>query len=153
MNRPFHAPTILIAVLAFAALMPACTTQYGMRYNPYGSAPTSPAVGPVSHVAAPRNAGGENGILVRTHDDARFFFQDENWKLTFGGIAGTADITTAEGLEFSADTTLSYWNASSAAAVGRSKSTSQFLLTILGIILIVGLAAIILYAAFLATEW
>ena len=107
--------------------------------------------------AAARSASGFHadetrpGLLVRTHDDGRLLFAENGWKLTLEGIAGNAMVTGADGTQYAADTTLSYWDASSAAATGRNSTMSQFLLTILGVILVLGLAAIILYAAFLAT--
>lgn len=93
-----------------------------------------------------------DGLLLRTRDDARMFFRDEEWKLTTTGIAGRAWITTTDGAAFHADTTLSYFDADAASGTGRTTTMKQFLLTILGVILVIGLAAIILYAAFLATD-
>jgi hypothetical protein len=91
------------------------------------------------------------GLRVSTRDDGMLLFAEDGWRLTMSGIEGQALVTTADGAQFTADTTLSYWDATSAASTGRGNTMSQFLLTILGVILVLGLAAIILYAAFLAT--
>lgn len=105
------------------------------------NSPQSPAHG----------AGTLPGLQVQTKDGGTLLFADNGWRLTMDGIAGQALVTDVHGLQFSADTTLSYWDASSAASTGRDNTMSQFLLTVLGVILVLGLAAIILYAAFLAT--
>ena len=102
------------------------------------------ATGPQSPEALP-------GLRVQTRDGASLLFAENGWRLTLEGIDGSATVTTGDGMQYAADTTLSYWDASSAAATGRNSTMSQFLLTILGVILVLGLAAIILYAAFLAT--
>lgn len=96
-------------------------------------------------------AGAAPGLRVSTHDHGVLLFEEDRWQLTLEGIKGPALVTDADGTQYSADTTLSYWDASSAASTGRTSTMSQFLLTILGVILVLGLAAIILYAAFLAT--
>ena len=92
------------------------------------------------------------GIRVVTHDKSTFDFHD-GWQMTWGGIEGRVDLHTASGDAISTDTTLSYWDVSSASSSnGRGNTTSKFLLTVLGIILVIGLAALILYAAFPATD-
>ena len=96
--------------------------------------------------------GSTDRISITTHDRATFDFH-EGWELTMRGVQGHADIYPSEGGVLQADTTLSYWNVSSAADTGgRGNTTTKFLLTILGIILVIGLAALILYAAFPATN-
>ena len=110
-----------------------CTSQYGL-------------------LAPQSRTGGSDGLLVRTYDEHQLFFHDRQWKLTVNGIAGRAEVTTAEGMQYVADTTLSYWNTESAEATGRNNTMGRFMLTVLGIILVLGLAGIILYAAFLATD-
>lgn len=95
---------------------------------------------------------GAPGLMVRTNEGGRLFFHDKQWKLTMSGIAGTADVTAADGAQYTADTTLSYFSAEAAQSSGRTSTMGQFMLTILGVILVLGLAAIILYAAFLATD-
>lgn len=97
-------------------------------------------------------ASGPSGLIVRTHDEGRLFFHDEQWRLTMQGISGRAEVTTADGEHYSADTTLSYWSAEAAESSGRSNTMGRFMLTVLGVILVLGLAGIILYAAFLATD-
>jgi len=92
------------------------------------------------------------GLLVQTRNEGHLLFHENEWRLSMRGIQGRADITTPDGVSFTADTTLSYFQAITAEATGRSTTMSQFLLTILGVILVIGLAAIILYAAFLATD-
>jgi hypothetical protein len=103
-----------------------------------------------------RHAGSRtdvSGIRVETHDRSTFQFQEGTWSLTMEGIAGKADIFTDEGVLPSRDTTLWYGDVASAAAGGgRGSTVTQFLLNILGIILVIGLAALILYAAFPATD-
>jgi hypothetical protein len=80
-------------------------------------------------------------------------FHEGEWSLTWGGIKGRADLVTDEGIIPVRDTTLSYADVASASTGGgRGNTTEQFLKTILGVILIIGLAALILYAAFPATD-
>ncbi len=100
----------------------------------------------------PGQYSGSPGLLVRTHDEQHLFFKNDQWRLTLEGIAGRAEVTTTEGLHYTVDTTLSYWNTQSAEATGRNNTMGRFMLTVLGIILVLGLAGIILYAAFLATD-
>jgi hypothetical protein len=115
----------------------------------------APATGYPSAAITPSTAASGSealpGLHVRTKDGGSLLFAQNGWRLTFDGIAGDALVTDADGRRFSADTTLSYWDASSAASTGRDNTMSQFMLTILGVILVLGLAAIILYAAFIAT--
>lgn len=105
---------------------------------------------------AMRSAGSHasvSGIRVETHDHSTFQFQEGAWSLTLEGIAGKADIFTDAGTLPDRDTTLWYGDVASAAAGGgRGSTVTQFLLNILGIILVIGLAALILYAAFPATD-
>jgi hypothetical protein len=93
----------------------------------------------------------EPGIIVETRDRSTLRF-DDGWELTFEGIAGTAEVSNNDESTFRTDTTLSYWDVTSAAPARRDNTMRQFLLTILGVILVIGLAAIILYAAFIATD-
>jgi hypothetical protein len=104
-------------------------------------------------VVAPQGSMlGAPGLMVSTNEGGRLFFHDRQWKLTMSGIAGTADVTDADGSRYTADTTLSYFSAEAAQSSGRTSTMGQFMLTVLGVILVLGLAAIILYAAFLATD-
>jgi hypothetical protein len=89
-----------------------------------------------------------NGIRITTKDNATLLFQDQRWTLTAGGIEGYASVQPSDGGAYDKDTTLSYWDVSSATSSGRTSTTKQFLLTILGVILVIGLAALVLYAAF-----
>jgi hypothetical protein len=91
------------------------------------------------------------GLLVTTTDHSQVLFAADDWTLTMAGIRGNALVTTADGLQFSADTTLAYTDAVSASPTDRGVTMNQFLLTILGVILVLGLVGIIIYAAFLAT--
>lgn len=116
------------------------------------------ACAPQMSLQAPSHANGRSpgpeplsGLRVTTHDRGELLFSENGWTLTTSGIAGNALIRTADGQTFSKDTTLSYLDAMSASPAGRDNTMSQFMLTILGVILVLGLAAIILYAAFLAT--
>lgn len=95
---------------------------------------------------------GLPALHVTTDDNSSLLFHRDTWQLTVSGIRGTADVYPAGGGYFTADTTLSYWETASASPAGRSSTMSQFMLTILGVILVLGLAAVILYAAFLATK-
>ncbi|GEM_PF-1791289 len=98
-------------------------------------------------------ASNAGGIVVRTHDRSTFTFRDDGWSLTARGISGFADVSTDGGEALLKDTTLSYADVASAApSDGRSSTMRQFLLTILGVVLVIGLAALILYAAFPATD-
>lgn len=92
-----------------------------------------------------------SALRVTTRDGGELLFAENGWRLTTAGIEGNAGITTADGAHYAKDTTLSYWDAATAAPGGRNNTMGQFMLTILGVILVLGLAAIILYAAFLAT--
>lgn len=91
------------------------------------------------------------GLLVTTTDHSHVLFPADDWTLTTAGIRGNALVTTADGLQFTADTTLAYVDAVTASPTERGATMNQFLLTILGVILVLGLVAIIIYAAFLAT--
>ncbi|MBR9977258.1 MAG: hypothetical protein KFH87_04140 [Bacteroidetes bacterium] len=91
------------------------------------------------------------GLLVTTADRSQVLFPADDWTLTTAGIRGNALVTTADGQQFTADTTLAYVDAVSASPTERGVTMNQFLLTILGVILVLGLVAIIIYAAFLAT--
>jgi len=103
-------------------------------------------------LAPPQETGTVSPIRVTSRDNSVFRFQENDWRLTFEGIAGTAEIETEDGVVSQRDTTLAYWDVAAASGGGRRNTMTQFLLTILGVILVIGLAAIILYAAFLATD-
>ena len=95
-----------------------------------------------------------SGIVLQLKDQRTILFPDNEWRLGWDGVHGTIVNTDALGIQTERDTTVSYSDISSAApAEGRGNTMSQFLLTILGVILVIGLAAIILYAAFRATDW
>jgi hypothetical protein len=135
----------ILLSIALLLSMTGCATQYGVL---------APAAAPHPHVrmaTGPQSPEALPGLRVQTRDGASLLFAENHWRLTLEGIDGSATVTTEDGMQYAADTTLSYWDASSAAATGRNSTMSQFLLTILGVILVLGLAAIILYAAFLAT--
>lgn len=135
--QPMFTRRFLILVFVSLALS-ACTPHFAL--TPHGTLP------------APSEQQHLTGLTVYTHDDAALRFHENTWKLTFTGISGTADVETDDGDRYTTDTTLSYWDAASAAPAGRSSTMSQLMLTILGVILVLGLAGIILYAAFLATD-
>lgn len=109
--------------------------------------PGEPAI-----AAVERPGTDDPGIVVTTRDEGRLYFREGDWSLTWEGIRGRATVQTPDGLSATRDTTLSYADAVSASSSGRGTSASQFALTLLGIILVIGLAALILYAAFLATD-
>ncbi len=118
------------AVLLLIALLAGCSVPLHL-----GGAPASPAP----------------GLAIRTHDGSAVTFARESWRLTFSGIEGKADITPSAGASFSRDTTISYFQV--AAVDTRDEDPwTQLLLTILGVIIVIGLAGVILYAAFRATE-
>jgi hypothetical protein len=108
-----------------------------------GLAEQSPSMTPGSRVP---------GLHVTTDDNGSLLFHRNHWQLTMTGIRGTADVFPADGSSYTTDTTLSYLDAASASPTGRSTTMGQFMLTLLGVILVIGLAAVILYAAFLATN-
>ena len=120
----------------------------GCSMQPLPAPPTAANIGMQGSMATEV----QSGLRVRTHDDATLLFETDGWRLTPTGIRGTADVITDDGQHYRTDTTLSYWDAAEAGPAGRQSSMGQFLLTILGVILVLGLAAIILYAAFLATD-
>jgi len=129
----------LLLLLAIAG----CTPQLSLL---------PPMTGSSVSTGAPKMEARPSGLRVRTHDDGTLLFHGDDWRLTPTGIRGKADVSTAEGTTYTTDTTLSYWDAAEAGPAGRQSTMGQFMLTILGVILVLGLAAIILYAAFLATD-
>ena len=128
----------LLILLIVPIALSACAPQFSL-------APHAP-------VPSPSEQQQLSGLTVRTYDDGALRFHENDWRLTITGISGTADVETPDGSRYTTDTTLSYWDAASASPAGRSNTMGQFMLTILGVILVLGLAAIILYAAFLATD-
>jgi hypothetical protein len=123
---------VFIAIPAILIILAGCAVQ------PFASSPA----------ARTQSAGG---IKLVMHDNSTAVFPDNQWSLTFRGVRGTGSFQTLDGACFTRDTTISFWEVSSASAV-RGNTLGQFMLTVLGIILVIGLAAIILYAAFLATD-
>lgn len=119
-------------VFMFGIVIPGCAPQFTL---------SPPAGGP-----------DVDGIRVETKKSGTLLFHEHRWDLTWSGISGHATVRDGEGVSYEADTTLSYWDVSSAAAAGRGSTMTQFFLTILGVILVIGLAALILYAAFRATD-
>jgi len=111
-----------------------------------------PGCAPQFALSPPSSQTPVDGIRVTTKNHGTLLFHDSHWDLTWSGVSGHATVRDATGATFEADTTLSYWDVSSAAASGRSNTMTQFLLTILGVVLVIGLAALILYAAFRATD-
>ncbi|MCB2203273.1 hypothetical protein KQI65_00885 [bacterium] len=147
---PMNVQMRLILPMLVLVLLTGCAPQFSL---------TDPAsMGPSPRMSQQMREmpGGvqdvPNGLQVRTHDNSTMLFRGDQWQLTPSGIRGTAEVRTEAGDSFTTDTTLSYWDAAEAAPAGRQGTMSQFMLTILGVILILGLAAIILYAAFLATD-
>lgn len=164
-----------LLLLATAVLLSSCTALHSSITPPHGAAlmhggmPAQDIVASMHGGAATAPGlarGGESawtadgqtaepggGLLLHMHDASTVRFAAEKWELTVQGVRGEAEILGHDGTLRTADTTISYWDVSSAAAgPGRGTLLSQFLLTILGVILVIGLAAIILYAAFLATK-
>ena len=110
---------------------------------------------PLTHPSAAYSADDArlSGITVTARDRTTLRYHDDSWHLTLEGIAGTASIVQQDGTTIEKDTTLSYAEISAAeSSSGRGSTMTQFLLTILGVVLVIGLAAIILYAAFRATD-
>ncbi|MFA6232988.1 MAG: hypothetical protein WC824_02205 [Bacteroidota bacterium] len=128
----------LLLILSLLLYTTACAPQLSLRSTAQ----------PGGH---PTNDAALSALRVTTHEGGELLFAENGWQLTMSGIEGSALVQTADGQQYAKDTTLSYWDAASASASGRSNTMSQFLLTILGVILVLGLAAVILYAAFLAT--
>lgn len=137
--------SILLFVLVIS--LGGCAPQFQLG-TPAGTSSVATGI----PAASAEHAGGVPGLRVTTDDDGLLFFHRGSWQLTMRGIRGTADVYPAEGGFHTTDTTLSYWSTSSASPAGRSSTMGQFMLTLLGVILVLGLAAIILYAAFLATD-
>ncbi len=104
------------------------------------------------------NAGvssNEYSLALQTTDQSHFLFHRGKWTLDLKGVSGTADRVDDNGTMTRTDTTVSYTNIASAtspAGGSRGNTMEQFLLTILGVILVIGLAGLMLYAAFRATE-
>lgn len=130
LRRTLSLPAVLTACLLF---IPGCLPLPSLQQGP-GQQPSS-------------------GIRVMTHNRSTFQFNEGDWSLTSSGIRGRADIFTEDGITPARDTTLSFADVASASTGGgRGNTTEQFLKTILGVILVIGLAALILYAAFPATD-
>ncbi|MAT38349.1 MAG: hypothetical protein CL946_01960 [Ectothiorhodospiraceae bacterium] len=134
----------LLTLLTYIALgigASGCSTLLRMPEPPAGAAAYRPGT------AGPQPAG----ILLTTHSGSRLHFRD-GWSLTWSGVAGSADLLDDGAPGAYTDTTISYYEVKQTTGTGRHNTMRQFLLTILGVILIIGLAAIILYAAFIATD-
>jgi len=144
----------IILLLVLITALSGCAPQLYMAHAP--AQPSSPGQPMVMPPAAQNDRmaaqDGIPGLHVTTDDNSTLLFHRDAWRLTFSGIRGTADVYPAGGGHFTADTTLSYWETASASPAGRSSTMGQFMLTLLGVILVIGLAALILYAAFLATD-
>jgi len=138
----FFLPALTLLLLA------GCTPQLSLA--PYGT--MEHAAGSGSPHAMAQAGTVTEGLRVHTHDNGTLLFHRDHWRLTPSGIRGTADVTSEDGSTYTTDTTLSYWDTANASPAGRQSTMGQFMLTILGVILVLGLAAIILYAAFLATD-
>lgn len=138
---PGRFPVLVAALLAVLALQ-SCT--------PYAAlTPTG------THMMSHREMGASrwDGLTLHTSASSRVLFQDGGWELTWTGVRGHARIEADGVPAVEMDTTIAYADiAATATGSGRTASMSQFLLTILGVILVIGLAAIVLYAAFLATD-
>jgi hypothetical protein len=106
----------------------------------------------LSTFPAPTPRGPVDGIRITTTSDATMLFHDNRWSLGWSGVTGHATVNEGTAAAYEADTTLSYGDITSAAASGRGNTMTQFLETILGVVLVIGLAALILYAAFRATD-
>jgi hypothetical protein len=141
-RRTVPNPLFLLLLAAVALVTAGCAAL--------GAFP-SPA-GPFSAAPATVLPGPTGGVLVTGKDRSTLLFSDDRVSLTWSGINGHALVTTNDGRQYERDTTVSYWDVSSAAASGRTSTSTQFLLTVLGIILVIGLAALVLYAAFPATD-
>jgi hypothetical protein len=128
----------ILLILSLLFYTTSCAPQLSLQRHVTGDGATASG----AHLSA---------LRVTTHDRGELLFAENGWRLTTAGIEGDARITTADGEQYSKDTTLSYWDAATATPGGRNNTMGQFMLTILGVILVLGLAAIILYAAFLAT--
>jgi hypothetical protein len=139
---PFRTMRLFLSLLLLFVLV-GCTPQLSLAPPMTGSGVPS---------TAPQTSAITSGLRVRTHDDGTLLFHGDDWRLTPTGIRGKADVSTSDGTQYTTDTTLSYWDTAEAGPAGRQSTMGQFMLTILGVILVLGLAAIILYAAFLATD-
>ncbi|MDT8323965.1 MAG: hypothetical protein RRA94_07645 [Bacteroidota bacterium] len=144
----YRSMRFVLPVLA-VLLLTACTPQLSL--SPHAAmerdAMMQRSAQTTAHDGAP-----SGGLRVRTYDEGTLIFHGDDWRLTPSGIRGTADVETQDGNTYTTDTTLSYWDTAEAGPAGRQSTMGQFMLTVLGVILVLGLAAIILYAAFLATD-
>lgn len=91
------------------------------------------------------------GLSLSTRNGSDVMFQENNWQLTLTGISGKAEIHQSGLPSYTKDTTISYFHVAAVDSRGEDPWT-QLLLTILGVIIVIGLAGVILYAAFRATE-
>lgn len=96
-------------------------------------------------------ANSSSSLHVTTYDGSQFVFPENNWRLTFSGITGKVMSGTDELPDHLRDTTISYIQIAAADSRGEDPWT-QLLLTILGVLIVIGISGLILYAAFRATE-
>ena len=89
-------------------------------------------------------------LRVTMRDGGSLLFQDGHWRLTPAGIEGRALDQHSSGRGM-IDTSVSYLQIA-AAEGNREDPWTQLMLTMLGVLIVVGLAGVILYAAFRATE-
>ena len=136
MNRKMHfvrptflsnLPFILVLICAFAS----------------GCASLSTIPQPPSHRSL-------SDLHVITSQGSSIHFQEGSWQLTLSGITGKAEVTENASIRF-VDTTLAYQQVASAESTKEDPWT-KLLLTILGVLIVIGLAGVVLYAAFRATE-
>lgn len=89
-------------------------------------------------------------LHVITTQGSSIHFQEGSWRLTLSGITGTAEVTENASIRI-VDTTIAYQQVASTESTKEDPWT-KLLLTILGVLIVIGLAGIVLYAAFRATE-
>ena len=119
----------LVAVMTI--VLTGCSDSLMMMNQPHGSRPPS--------------------LSVATRSGSDVLFYQDKWQLTLSGIRGYAEIHQSGFPSYTKDTTISYFQVAAVDSRGEDPWT-QLLLTILGVIIVIGLAGVILYAAFRATE-
>ena len=99
----------------------------------------------------PPSGSPQPSLSISTRGGSDIMFYKDQWQLTSAGIRGKAEIRQDGFPSYTKDTTVSYFQVAAVDSRGEDPWT-QLLLTILGVLIVIGLAGVILYAAFRATE-
>lgn len=113
----------------------------------------SAIIGGCANLSIPETAqtGAPGFLSLTTRSGSSVTFNENAWKLTLTGIEGRALVHPKESPSFTVDTTISYLQVAAVDSRGEDPWV-QLLLLILGVLLVIGLVGIIIYAAFRATE-